>query len=318
MPTVSVIIPTYNRVAYLKDAIESVLEQTFKDWELIVVIDGSKDGSRELVESYIRRDARIVCVWQKNRGYPYAVNRGLREARGGTYVAFLDDDDRWLPEKLELQVALMQSDPKIGFCYGHFRVYRKNEQGLEEGKLFPQIVITKFEHLSDAFVPPSTTLIKKSLIDEVGGFDPQYRVSNDFDLWLKLWQRCKIASIDKVLTTTVMDERQHAAQDEIGVSIETARILQNLELLPEYQDRKPLVKKWIALRFYLAGRMYLDGNNHFQAAKYFAKAILTDPLVGLVVQRPGEKEFIFLLKRIVTTYLAVPACLLKGLLNGRH
>ncbi|MBI4357811.1 MAG: glycosyltransferase family 2 protein, partial [Candidatus Omnitrophica bacterium] len=171
MPAVSVIMPTYNRVSYLRGAIESVLAQTFRDWELVVVVDGSKDGSKELVESYARSDGRVICIWQGNAGYSAANNRGLREAKG-LYIAFLDDDDRWLPEKLELQVNLMKSSPEAGFCYGRFRVFRQTDHGLREGKLFPQKMITKFEELSDAFVPPSATLIRKSLIDEVGGFDP--------------------------------------------------------------------------------------------------------------------------------------------------
>ncbi|MBI4358760.1 MAG: hypothetical protein HY584_05610 [Candidatus Omnitrophica bacterium] len=179
-------------------------------------------------------------------------------------------------------------------------------------------MITKFEELSDAFVPPSATLIRKSLIDEVGGFDPQYSVSTDFDLWLKLWQRCHVAPIDKVLVTTVMDGRDHAGQDEIKVGIETAKIVKNLKLVPECRNRKPLLRKWIALRFYLVGRRYLDARSYFQATKYFIKAVLTEPLIGWVVRRPEEQGCVALLKRVLIAYAAIPACLLKGLIHGRR
>lgn len=313
MPLVSVITPTYNRAYYLKQAIESVYAQTFTDWEMLVVDDGSGDETKALVSRYSEKDSRIHYLHQKNSGCATARNTGLKNAKG-KYVAFLDDDDRWLPEKLGTQVAFMESHPEIGLCYTRFRVYRKVGDRLEEGKLFPPFLITKFEQLSDAFIPPSAQMIKKSCLDQLGGFDVRYHISEDFDLLLRFAQRWSIAPIDRVLVTTVMDGRNHTAQSEIKISLETSEILRNLELVPEYSNRKRLIRAWIALRFYLAAREYLDQKNHWQAVIYFARALLTDPLVGLAVRRQGE-EGSKLIVRILIAYAAVPVCLLKGIFH---
>ena len=165
MPTVSVIIPTYKRAAYLKEAVESVLAQTFEDWELIVVDDGSPDNTGEIVETLRQRDHRIRYIRQSNGGWCAAQNIGVSHAKGN-YIALLDNDDLWLPEKLNVQVSFMESHPEIGFCYTRFQIYRETENGLEKGKLFPELLATKFEEVPCAFIAPSSVMIKKSCLDK--------------------------------------------------------------------------------------------------------------------------------------------------------
>ena len=115
MPKVSVIIPTYNRAEYLPDAIDSVLAQTFRDFEVIIIDDGSTDNTREIIEKYIKRYPQIIRpFYQMNSGASVARNKGIEEARG-EYIAFLDSDDVWLSKKLERQVSVLERDKKIGF-----------------------------------------------------------------------------------------------------------------------------------------------------------------------------------------------------------
>ena len=109
MPEVSVIIPTFNYGRFLEQAIQSVLGQTFQDFELIVVDDGSTDDTREVLARF-ESDRRVRCLFQANRGDAAARNTGILNA-GGRYVAFLDSDDYWMPEKLERQLGIMRSDP---------------------------------------------------------------------------------------------------------------------------------------------------------------------------------------------------------------
>ena len=112
-PKVSIIIPTYNRAKLLSRAIKSVLDQTFKDFELIIVDDGSTDNTKGVVEEFQKKDSRIKYIWQENSGAPAKPkNTGIRQARG-EYVAFLDDDDEWFPKKLEKQIELFEDN--IGF-----------------------------------------------------------------------------------------------------------------------------------------------------------------------------------------------------------
>ncbi|TLN28536.1 glycosyltransferase family 2 protein, partial [bacterium] len=111
MPRVSVIIPSYNRADMVMDAVNSVLRQTFADWELIVVDDGSQDNTREVIAAV--RDERVRYIYQDNQGLPGARNSGIRAARG-EYVAFLDSDDVFLPHKLAVQVTAMDARPELG------------------------------------------------------------------------------------------------------------------------------------------------------------------------------------------------------------
>src|SRR3989344_7750625 len=109
---VSVIIPTYNRASLLSRAIESVMNQTFKDFELIIVDDGSIDNTRDMVERFRRMDARVKYLRQENSGTPASpLNIGIKNSQG-EYLAFLDDDDEWLPQKLEKQIGLFQNSQK--------------------------------------------------------------------------------------------------------------------------------------------------------------------------------------------------------------
>jgi len=118
-PRVSVIIRTYNRAAYLCEAIESVFAQTFRDFELIVVDDGSTDATRDLLARYDGRLTPIILDHTANQAA--VMNAGIHAARG-EFVAFLDDDDIWLPNKLQRQVALLDSDIRFGFAYGNARL----------------------------------------------------------------------------------------------------------------------------------------------------------------------------------------------------
>ncbi len=317
MPTVSIIMATYNRSNYVGEAIESVLAQDFKDWELVLVNDGSTDDTEEIVRSYTQVDPRIRYFRKENeRNLALVRNFGLARAKGD-FVAFLDDDDRWLPNKLSRQISLMEFHPEIGMCYTRFQVYRSDETGLVPTKSFPEFLAVTFEELFLAFVPPSTVLMRKSCLDQTGWFDPQYRLSEDFDMWIRFSQRWKVAAIDEALTFTVMDGRNHEGKDPMKVWKATAEIVKNLQLIPEYANRKGYVKLQFARRIYEGGRIYCDLGQYWMAAIHFARAIWIAPLVGMAVRRSGEKAGDILI-RILKAYVAVPICIFKGLIHGRH
>ena len=312
MPLVSIVMATYNRAGYVGGAIESVLAQTFKDWELIVVNDGSTDNTDEIVRPYCAKEPRICYVNQSNAGCLALVrNKGLSLATG-KYVAFLDDDDRWLPHKLERQVALMESSPDLSFCYMLFQVYRRDGDQREATVVFPESFARTFEDLFRYFVPPSSVLVRKSHLDDVGPFDARYPVSEDFDMWLRLGQRSRFQGIDEIGAFTVMDDRSHEGADQIRVWKVTSRICRNLKLTGEYASRKRFVSLEIARRIYEIGRIYFDQGHYWKAALYFIKALWSDPLVGLAVCRDKEEGWELFL-RVLKAYVAIPICLLKGL-----
>ena len=317
MPTVSVIIPTYDRPDLVTQAIESVLAQTYKDWELIVIDDGCPTNAiLGAVRPFLSRDARIRYFRRLNGGSYRARNTGIAKAEG-KYIAFLHDDDQWLPFKLRAQVSFMESHSEVGLCYTWFQVYRKRDGKLDATKRFPPFSATKFEELLETFLAPNSVMIRKACLDQITWFNPQYPISADFDLWLRFVQRWKIIGIDQVGTVTVMDGREHEGGNELEARKDGIRVLRNLKLVPECRHYKRLVMGQIARRYYLIGRIYLDQQNFWQAAKHFALAVLTDPLVGLIVRRPEEKgPKLFL--RILKSYAAIPACALKGLVYAKR
>lgn len=181
-PAVSVVIPTYNRWPMIREAVESVLAQSFRDFELIVVDDGSSDGTAAKLEA-LGRDVRIIV--QSRRGVSAARNEGAREARG-RYLAFLDSDDLWLPEKLAVQYAFMGAHPEIQICqteevwirYG-VRVNPKAKHRKPSGDIFrPSLEL--------CLVSPSAVMMTKEFAAETGGFDETFLVCEDYDLWLRI------------------------------------------------------------------------------------------------------------------------------------
>lgn len=199
MPAVSVIIPTYNSAAFLQETIESVLGQTYSDFEIIVVDDGSTDETERVMQSF---GTRVSYVKQENKGVSAARNQGIKLARA-RYVAFLDSDDLWVPQKLAEQVPLLDEDPEIGLVYSDWAVV--TEHGVAEpsfhstrpgasGYVFNELVRT-------GFILTSGTVVRRSCLDEVGDFDESLSVAEDYDLWLRICYRWKVAVVNKALVT---------------------------------------------------------------------------------------------------------------------
>ena len=194
---VTVVIPAYNAEAYLRQAIDSVLAQTHSDLELLVVDDGSTDGSRELAESV--DDRRVSVVSGPNRGPGFARNIGLRNA-AGSFVAFLDADDYWLPEKLEKQLSVMRTHPTY-LGIGALMRYESLD-GKPLGIAGQVIGADDLQDISTARLMPftlSSALFSKSAIDALEGFDESLEVASDLDLITRLAAIGEIACVPEVL-----------------------------------------------------------------------------------------------------------------------
>jgi len=193
-PRVSVIIPAYNEAArHLEDSIKSVLEQTFTDFELILVDDGSTDHTSSLAAGY--GDA-LRYKWQPNGGLAAARNTGIEEARG-EYIAFLDADDLFLPNRLASQVPLLDENPNIGLVYGQALVFgegKSNEYLLPEtGKLAGGDI---FESLYfENVIPVLTVLTRRSILEDLGGFDENTPATEDWELWLRITARFPVTFV---------------------------------------------------------------------------------------------------------------------------
>src|SRR3990172_6705773 len=196
MPKVSVIIPTYNRLPLLKEAIDSVLAQDFEDFELIAVDDGSTDGTAEEIRGYGGR-VRLL-QHSENRGVSAARNKGVLHARG-KYIAFLDSDDLWVKGKLKIQVTFLDENPHYPLCY-------TDEIWIRKGKrVNPMLKHTKYSGwifekcLPLCTISPSSSVMKKILFTKVGLFDEALPVCEDYDFWLRVSMRFPIFFINKKL-----------------------------------------------------------------------------------------------------------------------
>jgi len=191
----SVIIPVYNRTATLKTAIESVLCQTFKDYEIIIVDDGSDQSVAKAIRPY-RPMVRYLRL-EENRGVSFARNLGIKKSRG-EYIAFLDSDDIWLPDKLELQhEAIKRSGLKV--CHTNEFWFRK-DRFVNQGKKHVRYGGWIFDKVLDfCRISPSSVVIHRWVFAETGLFDENMRVCEDYDLWLRLCALFEVSYLDQKL-----------------------------------------------------------------------------------------------------------------------
>jgi len=187
-PKVSVIIPTYNRANLLARAIKSVLNQTFQDFELIIVDDGSTDNTKEVVEEFQKKDSRIKYIFQENSGGPAKpINTGIKNSRG-EYIAILESDDEWLPEKLEKQAEILDRFPNVGLvsCYA-FKIFSNGKKTIYKA---PFSGILKKEDWKKywqlwGILSFSTILMRRESVEKVGLLDENLKIAADVDFYLR-------------------------------------------------------------------------------------------------------------------------------------
>jgi glycosyltransferase involved in cell wall biosynthesis len=182
LPKVSVIVPTYNRASWLEETLRSVVSQTFKDFELIVIDDGSIDNTSQIMQSF--PDAQYFNM-EKNSGVSRARNLGLDHAKG-EFICFLDSDDLWDERKLEVQLHWMENNIDSQVCYTNeiwirngVRVNPMNKHRKYTGDIFRYC-------LALCIVSPSSVMLRKELFDKVGNFDESLPACEDYDLWLRI------------------------------------------------------------------------------------------------------------------------------------
>lgn len=196
---ISVVIPTHNRAMLLRRAVDSVLSQSISDLELVVVSDGSTDDTCQVMQNYIEKDARVTFIHYSNAlGANHARNTGIKACMG-QYIAFLDDDDEWYPTKLEKQIAIFQQNESIGLVYAgvnivqqdkgtHYFTIPKDKGNLSKEILFRNCITTT-----------SSVVVKKRILDEVGGFDENLPANQDYDLWIRCLQITEVGYVSEPL-----------------------------------------------------------------------------------------------------------------------
>lgn len=244
MPKVSVIIPCYNYANFLMVAIESVIVQTFTDWECIILDDGSTDNTQEIAQRYVNKDSRIRYIYQKNRGLASARNTGITNSQG-EYIAFLDADDIWGPRKLSKQIFSMENNSSdLIHCKAGFI----DEDGNEiPGHWSSKSNVSYSELLHSNLIAGSGSgvLVKKECFKRVGYFDESLPSLEDLNMWIRILKFFKNHYIDEKLV--YIRRHNKSMQNDIS-TMEKAwfqHLGKSLDLMPELRPLKRRAKSKI-------------------------------------------------------------------------
>jgi glycosyltransferase involved in cell wall biosynthesis len=197
-PKVSVILAVFNGEDYIKDAIDSILRQTYSNFELIIIDDGSKDNTVNIIKDLI--DPRIKLIEQENRGLAASLNRAI-EISSGKFIARQDHDDLSLPTRLEKQVRFLEENPEYAILGTHSSIWVENVQ-TDRGHKHPiDFPTLNFKLLFDCFFVHSSVMIRKSALDSVGHYttDPSRQPPEDFELWSRVVRKYKVANLSEPL-----------------------------------------------------------------------------------------------------------------------
>ena len=195
-PLFSVVIPTYNRAAKVVRAIESVLTQTFRDYDLWVIDDGSTDQTSQILAPYLDRiQYRLI----PNGGTARARNHGIQQS-GGSYIAFLDSDDRWLPTKLEAFARSIQTKPESGLFYSSIEVINEAGEKLRVNRSRAVRGSAYHSLLMGNILAASTAVVRRGCLEKIGLFDPNMSHCEDWDLWLRIARAYPITFVPGALT----------------------------------------------------------------------------------------------------------------------
>ncbi|MGH8001851.1 MAG: glycosyltransferase family 2 protein [Brasilonema sp.] len=276
MPKVSVIIPAYNAIAYLKETVESVFKQTFTDFEILIVDDGSSDGTVEWVSQI--QDSRVRLISQQNQGSSGARNTGITAA-GGEYIALLDADDIWEPTKLEKQVRHLEENPSVGLVDTWTVLI--NQQGKSTGRIVVSYaegddVWKQLVQFKTVCACDSTPLIRRSCFEVVGLFNRELPFLEDLDMWIRLASRYRFAVIKEPLVRY----RQHPGSKSTNCqgTLEAFRTIVEKAFEAVPSDFLPLRERGYGrIYLYLAWRA-INNRDYEQGLHFNRQAIAHSPL----------------------------------------
>jgi glycosyltransferase involved in cell wall biosynthesis len=275
MPKVSVVIPAYNAMVYLPDTVESVLKQTFTDFEVLIIDDGSSDHIVSWASQLT--DPRVKLISQENQGVSVARNTGIAHAQG-EYVAFLDADDLWEPTKLEKQVQCLEDKPEVGLVYTWTVLV--DERGNSTGRVFASHAegdVWKQLLETDVISSGSSAMFRHCCFEAVGVFDRSLAYAEDLELWLRIATRYPFAVVKEPLTLY--------RQNSKSVSKNRQKMLDGLRIVIEKTFQSvPLELLYLRNRAYgsiFLGMAWLaiDGRDYKKAIHFRQQALLHNPQI---------------------------------------
>jgi glycosyltransferase involved in cell wall biosynthesis len=279
----SIILPCFNGARWLRFAIDSVLSQTYGNFEFIIINDGSTDSSEEIILSYLS-DKRITYVDQKNKGFSASINRGIRESNG-EFIGFIGQDDIWLPNKLKLQVNYLNQHKNVDLVYSSF--YHIDSKGevfylMDKGKdtsFHGRNVIKDLFY--DNYIGFETVLVNKKCFEEVGCFDERMLAFSDHDMWLRMVSKFNFGYI----TLPLVKKRFH---DNNLSDVKTDVLIDEFLLAKKTVELYPFLKESLdsklAQLYYDRGIAYLQKRHISEARRDLLNTVRLQPwkLVAII------------------------------------
>jgi len=256
MPTVNVIIHTFNNEKFIAETVESVLRQTYNGYEIIVVDDGSEDGTRDALLPYMQE---IRYHYKENGGIASAKNAGI-SLSNAEFIAFLDHDDLWVPDKLKIQMEHFNSNPQVGLVYAKYTSFRNDKElRTKPEKGYSGWIFKKL--LSKSFVQTSTVMVKRECLNAVGQFDESFKLADEYDMFLRVAKRFQCGFVDKELTRYRVHDK-NASRNNLLFDKENLRVFK--KVYNGYTDldekEKKILRKRIAMySIKVAGSLYDQG-----------------------------------------------------------
>ncbi|MBI2269192.1 MAG: glycosyltransferase family 2 protein [Bacteroidetes bacterium] len=289
---VSIVIPAYNAELFIKETIDSVLNQTYKNFECIVVDDGSKDSTSGIVKELTKSDKRIRLIKQANQGVSAARNAGATNSTG-IYIAFLDADDIWVPEHLELLIQELQTH-KLEFVQSNYQTIDQNSKKLnyqsnaKGGNIFRHLLLGKYDHYSGI----SGTMVTRTAFNKTGGFDINLSNVADWDFFLQYARPFQIGLVNKVTWLY----RLHSNNMHSGIHLLEKDILYIFKKLSvNYSFPSFVFKlKCYSNMYWMLGGSYIK-KNKYKTIKYVALCILCYPpnsikIAKALIKQTGKNE----------------------------
>lgn len=302
MPTISVVIPAYNAERTILETIKSVQQQTFSDFEIIIINDGSTDSTLELIQSI--KDERLKVFSYENGGLPMARNRGISLAKG-EFIAFIDADDLWTPDKLELQLAALKQHPEAGLAYSW--TYFMDEQGTT---LSPSVPIffngnVQTNLLKNNFIASgSNPLIRRQAIESTDGFDSTLKSCEDWEYWLRLSANWDFVVVPKhqifYRQSSISMSSKVQVMEDAGIRV-IEKIFQTVPSDMKYLKNQSLawIYQYCTQQYLKQDSSSLDGVN--QASQKLWKAICLYPQI--LLEDYAQSLIRWLIKKWIITLL---------------
>jgi glycosyltransferase involved in cell wall biosynthesis len=274
-PEISVIIPAYNASRTVGAAVDSVLAQSFTDFELLVIDDGSKDDTAEIVEA--RDDPRVRCVRTENGGVSVARNRGLDLAEG-LYVAFLDADDAWEPAKLERQHRALGESPQAGLCFASTRHVDDDLQTIAlhpapQRRDYGEALLLEGNIISGS---ASCVMVRRSAIDAAGDFDPRLSLCADWDMWLRISVVTKFLALEEALALYRSVPGTMSSDPKV-LERDTFALLDKFYANPASAPYQGLRRRAYANQWMVCAGSYLHTGHTRNALRCLGRGLRSDP-----------------------------------------